>query len=71
MRLVREFLDCESGLTVIEYGLVAGLVTVCIVAAAGSIAGGLNSVFLHLAQTIGAPVGSAGELNVRCDGGCQ
>jgi pilus assembly protein Flp/PilA len=71
MRSVRKFLACESGLTVIEYGLVAGLVTVCLVAAAGMIASSLNSVFEHLSHTIGAAAPRAGGITVRCDGGCQ
>jgi pilus assembly protein Flp/PilA len=43
--LFARFLKDESGATAIEYGLIAALISVGIIAGAGTLGEGLNSVF--------------------------
>ena len=47
--LVRRFLACEDGATAIEYGLIASLVAVAIIAGAGALGNNLNNTFNNLA----------------------
>jgi pilus assembly protein Flp/PilA len=42
---VRSFLSDESGATSIEYALIAGIVSICMVAALSQISGALQSMF--------------------------
>lgn len=44
-KVMRTFMKDESGATAIEYGLIAGLVAVAIVAALTTLGGGLNTLF--------------------------
>lgn len=48
-KLVRRFLACEEGATAIEYGLIASLVAVAIIAGAGALGNNLNNTFTNLA----------------------
>jgi pilus assembly protein Flp/PilA len=45
MTIAKKFLKDESGATAIEYGLIAALIAVAIVAALTTLGGGLNSLF--------------------------
>lgn len=45
MRLLRRFLADDSGATAIEYGLIAALVAVGIIAAASTLGGSLRGLF--------------------------
>jgi pilus assembly protein Flp/PilA len=45
MKLIARFVNDEDGATAIEYGLIAALIAVGIIAAATSLGGGLNKVF--------------------------
>jgi len=52
MRVILEFLKDESGATAVEYGLIATLVAVGIVAGARAIGVGLNDGFQNTANII-------------------
>jgi pilus assembly protein Flp/PilA len=45
MRLLKEFMADESGATAIEYGLIAALIAVGIIAAASLLGNSLSSLF--------------------------
>ena len=51
-KLVAKFAKDESGATAIEYGLIAALIAVAIIAGAGMIGTKLNSKFALIATTI-------------------
>jgi pilus assembly protein Flp/PilA len=48
MTIAKEFLKDESGATAIEYGLIAALIAVAIVAALTTLGGGLNTLFTNV-----------------------
>ena len=48
MNVVTRFLNDESGATAIEYGLIAALISVGIIAAATTLGGGLSNLFTNL-----------------------
>lgn len=52
--MLLRFLRCESGATAVEYGLIAGLISVALVAGATSVGSTLNSKF----DSIGTKVGT-------------
>ena len=52
--LLVRFLKDESGVTAIEYGLIAGLVSVLIIAALQLLGGNLVAVFNQIANALGA-----------------
>jgi pilus assembly protein Flp/PilA len=56
MSFVQRFLKNESGATAVEYGLIAALIGVVIIAGAGALGTALNAKF----QAIGSTVSSAG-----------
>lgn len=57
--MIKAFLNDESGATAIEYGLIAGLVAVAIIAALTALGGSLDSLFSEVASTVsGATAGS-------------
>ena len=50
---IRQFLKDEEGVTAIEYGLIAGLVAVAIIAALLSLSDGLNTLFESIGDKLG------------------
>ena len=57
MSIVKRFLKNESGATAVEYGLIAALIAVVIIAGATQLGNALNAKF----QAIGSTVSSAGS----------
>lgn len=55
MNNVKSFLQDEEGVTAIEYGLIASLVAVAIVAGAGQLGLSLNTLFGKIAACIANP----------------
>lgn len=51
-KLFARFLKNESGATAIEYGLIAALIAVAIMAGAGALGGALDDKFNELADTL-------------------
>ena len=45
LKLIQKFIRDEEGVTAIEYGLIAALIGVAIVAAVGEVGGQLNTLF--------------------------
>jgi pilus assembly protein Flp/PilA len=56
MTMVTRFLNDESGATAIEYGLIAALISVGIIAAATALGGSLEDVFNSLSGTLDASI---------------
>ncbi len=52
MKLLARFKKNESGATAIEYGLLAALISVGIIAGAGALGGALDGKFTELGETI-------------------
>lgn len=52
MSLLTRLIEDESGATAIEYGLIAGLVAVAIIAAVGTLSDSLNLLFSNDATTV-------------------
>ena len=52
MNLVRRLINDESGATAIEYGLIAALVAVAIIAALTALGGSLDTLFSNVATTV-------------------
>ncbi|MEW7007331.1 Flp family type IVb pilin [Lentilitoribacter sp. EG35] len=50
--LIKRFTNDESGATAIEYGLIAGLIAVAIIAGAGTLGNALDNQFDDLATEI-------------------
>jgi pilus assembly protein Flp/PilA len=55
MEFIKNFIQEEDGVTAIEYGLIAALVAVAIVAGASALGTGLNGLFTRLANCMAAP----------------
>jgi len=55
IRKAKEFARNEEGVTAIEYGLLAALVAVVIIAAVSSIGDSLNTTFESVATKLSAP----------------
>ena len=53
--LLRRFLQCESGATAIEYGLIASLIGVAIIAGAAALGTSLNTLFNGISTTVAGP----------------
>ncbi len=53
--LLRRFGQCESGATAIEYGLIASLIGVAIIAGAAALGTSLNSLFNGVSSSIAGP----------------
>jgi pilus assembly protein Flp/PilA len=56
-KLFARFLKDESGATAIEYGLIAALISVALIAGATSLGNALNARFANLAATMNNPAG--------------
>ena len=54
MNTIAHFIRDESGATAIEYGLIAALIAVGIIAAATSLGGGLSAVFDRVSVKLNA-----------------
>lgn len=52
----KTFIADESGATAIEYGLLAALIAVAIIAGASALGGGLNTLFTSIATKLGTVV---------------
>ena len=52
MQLFKNFIKNESGATAIEYGLIAGLISVVIIAAVTLVGGNLTSTFNNVATSL-------------------
>ncbi len=52
MKLVSKFLKDESGATAIEYGLIAALISVAIIAAATTLGSNISTTFNDIAAQI-------------------
>lgn len=58
MELINRLVKDESGATAIEYGLIAGLVAVAIIAALSALGGSLTSLFTSVSSELDGAVGS-------------
>jgi pilus assembly protein Flp/PilA len=54
---MKQFLNDEEGVTAIEYGLIAALIAVMIIAGAGLVGTNLNGLFNFIAGKVAAPAG--------------
>ena len=54
MSFVQRFLKNESGATAVEYGLIAALIGVVIIAGAGALGTALNAKFAAIGSTVSA-----------------
>ena len=54
-RFITNFLSDESGATAIEYGLLASLIAVAIIAGAALLGGNLNTMFNNIVRCISNP----------------
>ena len=52
MQTLQRLIKDESGATAIEYGLIAGLVAVAIIAALTALGGALDTMFSNVASTV-------------------
>ena len=59
MTFVKRFLNNESGATAVEYGLIAALIGVVIIAGAGALGNALNAKFNAISATV-AGAGAGG-----------
>lgn len=50
--MIKQLIQDESGATAIEYGLIAGLVAVAIIAALTLLGNSLNTLFSNVANTV-------------------
>ena len=57
MKIFARFAQDESGATAIEYGLIAALISVVIIAAVTLLGTNLTTVFNNIANTLVAPAG--------------
>lgn len=58
-RTLRNFIQDEKGATAIEYGLIAGLVSVAAIFALQSLGTSLTAIFGYVATTLGGAVPAA------------
>jgi pilus assembly protein Flp/PilA len=56
LAFIRKLFKKEDGATAIEYGLIAALIAVAIIAAAGSIGDSLDTMFTSVSTELGAAV---------------
>lgn len=53
--LIKRFLKEEDGVTAIEYGLIAGLIAVAIIAGASSVGTSLSTTFTKIGTCVSSP----------------
>ena len=58
METINTLINDESGATAIEYGLIAGLVAVAIIAALTALGGSLNTLFGNVSDELNSAAGS-------------
>ena len=58
LRFFRNLRKDENGATAIEYGLIAGLISVIIISAVGLVGNQLKAVFNHIGTTLETALGS-------------
>ena len=52
MSAIRIFWNCEAGATAVEYGLIAALMSVALIAGYGSVANSISKTFTYLAEQL-------------------
>ncbi|WP_375057291.1 Flp family type IVb pilin [Zobellella sp. DQSA1] len=57
----KQFMEREDGASAIEYGIIAGLIAVAFMVAAGSVGDEINSVFTKVAAKLKGGEGTGGE----------
>jgi pilus assembly protein Flp/PilA len=57
MKVIARFMNDESGATAIEYGLIAALIAVGIIAAATFLGGGLSNIFNAIGTRLNTAAG--------------
>ncbi|NBB82410.1 MAG: Flp family type IVb pilin [Alphaproteobacteria bacterium] len=57
--IFKNFLKDESGATAIEYGLLIALIAVAIIAAIGTLSGGLQTLFTNVGTRLTTEAGNA------------
>ncbi|WP_072385169.1 Flp family type IVb pilin [Hyphomicrobium sp. CS1BSMeth3] len=60
MKTLVRFAKCESGATAIEYGLIAALISVAIIASLNLVSGSLTSVFTNVSTELNKGAAGAG-----------
>lgn len=60
LNIIKQFLKDEEGATAIEYGLIAGLIAVAIIASVGDIGEKLKAYFEYIAGELKAPPAASG-----------
>lgn len=58
MKTLVRFAKCESGATAIEYGLIAALISVAIIASLNLVSGSLTSVFTNVSTELNKGAGT-------------
>ena len=58
-KLFARFLKDESGATAIEYGLIAALISVALIAGATTLGGALNNQFTNISKKLNCGAGTA------------
>ncbi len=66
MGSIRNFWRDESGVTAIEYGLIAGLLSVVIIAAVTAAGGNLNAIFSVVCNKLNTAVTAGSGTAVAC-----
>lgn len=59
--LIARFAKDESGATAIEYGLIAALIAIAIIAGAGALGNALNTQFGNIAGYLNVPAQAGGD----------
>ena len=67
MKTIAKFLRDDSGATAIEYGLIAALIAVAIIAAASMLGGQLGNLFNNIGNRLDAPP-TSGHVGMNGDG---
>lgn len=57
-KLLKSFVNDESGATAIEYGLIAALIAIAIIAGARALGTALNNKFTAIATAVGSGAGT-------------